>query len=101
MSVSEPFANAPAAIVKDAIPPDSACCAVYVPLVTVTVPVGVDCPVVPATVTLTISLCKLVIVAIVGVAVTVAIAGPIGSATVTLADWLALVYEVALLVSGV
>ena len=73
----------PAAIVKVAIPADSVCWALYVPLERVTVPVGVDDPLAPVTVTVTASLCKLVMLAIDGVAVTVAVAPPIGSATVT------------------
>lgn len=86
MSVSEPFANAPAAIVKFAVPLDSVCCAVYAPLERVTVPVGVGCPMAPATVTFTASLCRLVMVPVEGVAVTVGVAVPIGTATATLAD---------------
>jgi hypothetical protein len=76
--VSAPTAKAPAGIVKLAAPLASVCCALYVPLARITVPVGVVAPLAPATVIAMLSVCSFVIVAADGVTVTVDVPVPIG-----------------------
>jgi hypothetical protein len=71
-------------MLKLAVPLESACCALYEPLVRVTLPVGVACPLLPPTVIVTLTLCRLVIVLAEGVTVTVGGIVPIGAATVRL-----------------
>jgi hypothetical protein len=71
VSVLAPLLNAPAGTVMLAAPAVRVCCALYVPLARVTVPVGVDCPLTPATVMETASDCSLVIVEDAVVTVTV------------------------------
>jgi hypothetical protein len=71
--VFAPSLNVPAGTVKLAVPLASDSCALYEPLESVTVPVGVACPLVPDTATVTTSLSRSVMVTADGVTVTVGV----------------------------
>ncbi len=98
--MSEPAGNVPAAIWIVALPPLSAVTAdVYVPLVSVTVPVGIASPALPLTATVTNKARVVVVLAEAGVAVTVGVvSGTVMTVTVALPD--ALLYRDELAESG-
>ena len=81
-----PLLRVPAGIVKLAVPVTSGCDALKPPLARMTVPVGRACPLAPARVTVTPSVCKFVMLVADGVTVMVAAVVPSGDATFTVAD---------------
>jgi hypothetical protein len=80
-----PALSVPAGIVKLAVPLEREFCWLYGPLARVTVPVGVGCPLLPATETVITRLCWSVIVE--AAELTVTVEAPVPTiVTVTVAD---------------